>query len=267
MNDRALLIIILFFVFSCSKQSKIPILLTDKVSLDNVHLLEKSLSFTDEINGDSSHNFIQNQDFAAITNMENKYFAGDKSFDIDSLKAVYKRIKSEDSKFGYEDAKNWFDVNGLLLQLTGNAIYAEEMERLVFTNLKKIPQDKREETEKQVLPYIFTRNVDHIHLNIFVPSVISYEHSLHGKVKIAQKPDFRETGDFTLHFSMEKTQYIELFIRIPLWAEGATVTVKKVKYFTAPGEYCQIAKKWKEDDIVEVHFPYDKMPSYLKMYN
>jgi DUF1680 family protein len=66
---------------------------------------------------------------------------------------------------------------------------------------------------------------------------------------------------------METKRYIELFIRIPEWAEEATVIEKGVKYVATPGSYCQITRKWSEGDMVEINFPTEKMPEYLSTVN
>ena len=158
------------------------------------------------------------------------------------------------------NTSKWFKINGTLLQLTGDARYAEELEKLMYTG---IPGDSLQVTN-WLAPYIYTKYVDHIHVNLFAPSEISYEHSLYGKVKIWQETGYPPSGNLQIHFSMEKERYIELFVRIPEWAEGATVIVHNVKYVTHPGEYCKIAKEWLEGDIVEIHFPMNKSPGYIR---
>ena len=69
--------------------------------------------------------------------------------------------------------------------------------------------------------------------------------------------------DILIHFSMEKNRYIEVSVRIPEWAHGATVTAVGVKYPAPTGEYLFIAKKWHEGDTIRIHFP--KKSSVAKM--
>lgn len=154
---------------------------------------------------------------------------------------------------GVQEIRVWFDITALLMELTADARYAEELERL---------SDQGELAEKGmdgkgindlILPFIYTKSADHIHVNIFTPSEIGYEHTLQGGVKITQ--EHVGPGRIEIRFSMEKRRYIELNVRIPSWTKGATVTEKKVKYLAIPGEYCRIAKKWNEGDVVEVVFP------------
>ena len=58
---------------------------------------------------------------------------------------------------------------------------------------------------------------------------------------------------------------MEIYIRIPEWAEGATVVMQNVKYIAPPGDYCEIAKSWINGDLVEIHFPVEKIPANFKI--
>jgi len=99
---------------------------------------------------------------------------------------------------------------------------------------------------------------------MFIPSEISYSHSMGGEVKIWQETNYPQSGSVRVNFSMTEKQYIEVFIRIPSWAEDASVEVNGVKYFAPPGSFSKISKKWKEGDVVEIEFPISKKPDYLR---
>jgi hypothetical protein len=189
------------------------------------------------------------------------YFQQDEGFDLEEFQASWQEFKNniEISQLPRKEVLKWFQLTGFLFQLTGEARFAEEMEKIAWENFSGKPQV----FDSLVSPYIFTKNVDHIHVNLFLPKEINYQHSLGGAVKIEQEPDFPESGRIRLNFSMEIKRYIEVFVRIPNWAEGTSVTVKGVKYFAQPGEYCIIAKKWKEGDVVEIELPTNNLPDYL----
>jgi DUF1680 family protein len=67
--------------------------------------------------------------------------------------------------------------------------------------------------------------------------------------------DYPKSGKMLLRINLEKKRYAEINIRIPEWAEGTTVKVKGVKFLANPGEYCQVAKSWLNDDVIEINFP------------
>ena len=152
----------------------------------------------------------------------------------------------------------------MLLEVTGNAAYAQELEETVYQSSKLFSETEFDEIEKLLIPWIFTKNVDHIHINLFANATIKYEHTMKGAVEITQETDYPKSGKILIKFKMQTKNYIELFIRIPEWAEGATVTEKGVKYVAPPGGYSQVIRKWDEGDFVEVILPMEKMPVYLK---
>lgn len=259
MNNKIGLFILFAILFSCSGKNQFPPFQFEKVDLNQVQLLEIiPFAEVDSVNRLEKKNVLQNN-LEQLVAIENQYFEKNESFNVGEFEGKWQQIQSEKeaSDFDFQDLKTWFETTGTLLQITGEAKYAEEMQELLQNNFKYFAADSNK--IKDVLePYLFTKNVDHIHVNLFIPAEISYNHTLHGKVKIVQKTHFPEPGEMTLNFEMENEQYIELFVRIPSWAQGATVTVKNVKYIAPPGGYCQISKKWKNGDTVEIYFPSNK---------
>ncbi len=203
--------------------------------------------------------------FAALNELsgfQQMYLQENEEFELEKFLASWQKFKNNTSSHQLTQEENlqWFQITGFLFQLTGEARFAEEMEKIAWNSFA----GESQLFDSLVSPYIFTKNVDHIHINLFLPKEISYQHTLGGGVKIAQKTSFPESGSIRINFNMEIKRYIEVFVRIPVWAEGTSVTVKGVKYFAQPGQYCIIAKKWKEGDVIEIEFPHENLPDYLK---
>lgn len=172
------------------------------------------------------------------------------NFSIEKLKEDWVNCNNKISglQLHKNDLGKWIEATGVLLQLTAESKYAEELERIFLaTSNNKI--------KEKVAGYTITKNVDHLHVNLFLPAKMKYEHSLWGKVSVSQVTDYPKSGKVEIKFSMEKKRYIELYIRIPFWEENAHVIVKGVKYLAPAGRYCKIAKQWKEGDSVEIIFP------------
>lgn len=197
-----------------------------------------------------------------LIDFQQMYFQKDEGFELEKFLASWQEFKNNPSlhQLTHQENLQWFHVTGFLFQLTGKVSFAEELEKIAWNSFSGHPHV----FNSLVSPYIFTKNVDHIHINLFLPNEIRYEHTLGGEVKIVQESDFPESGNIKINFSMEIKRYIEVFIRIPTWAEGASVTVKGVKYFAQPGQYSIIAKKWKEGDVIDIEFPLENLPDYLK---
>ncbi len=262
MLNKTILLFCLAFLFACSKQKGIPKLKTEKIPVADVIVKDNLQKVVFDSSRYSAQNadvqrqvddlmilldkFQDRQEDFNIADFQKEYSQFDKVLNVTSLNAV--------------NTQDWFHINGMLLQLTSEAQYAEEIEEILYTG---IPGDSLQ-INNLVAPYIFTKLVDHVHVNLFAASEIEYEHSLYGKVKIVQETGYSPTGMININFGMEKKRYIELYVRIPSWADGATVTVHNVKYVAHPGEYCLIAKEWKQGDVVEIYFPMANAPDYIK---
>lgn len=256
-------LLLIVFLISCG-YNKFAEPVTQRVKSDNVKLndvfFETEVARRDTISGGKKYNFRLDSLMSFLT----KYEAKAADFNIENYRenwdSTLERMKAVD--IGAETAKNWFRVTGRLFELTGKAKYSEELERVVYTDFKRNLAEN--EIEELVEPYVYTKYVDHVHVNLFVPSQISYSHSMGGDVKIWQETGYPESGSVFVKFSLTEKQYIELFVRIPSWADDASVEVKGVKYIAPPGGYCKIAKKWKEGDVVEIEFPISEKPDYLR---
>lgn len=149
--------------------------------------------------------------------------------------------------------------NRELLLKSGEARYADELQKTVEWLDRLVPPDSSgieyaARLSAVLLPVVFTRDVDKIYLNLFTDASLAYEHSLGGKVKISQRAEDHSGRRLTVTFELPEKRYIELYVRVPSGAGHPSVVVKKVKYFAQPGSYCQIAKKWKAGDVVEISF-------------
>jgi hypothetical protein len=255
--NRFVYIFILAFLFSCTGKNRFPGPVSEKILPEQVKLLEKLKLSNRDSSFTPGKNVGSTQDFGRLSHFQDLYFEKKPEFNLVDFEKEWTEIAAEieKSKLNFKDAKSWFGINGTLMQITGDAKYAEEMQKTLSNDFSPKNEAEYNEIEKLVAPYIFTKNVDHIHVNLFIPAEIQYEHTMHGKVKIRQETHFPDPEYMTVKFGMEERRYIEVFVRVPSRAEGATVTVKGVKYIAPPGDYAFIAKKWREGDVIEIHFP------------
>lgn len=76
-------------------------------------------------------------------------------------------------------------------------------------------------------------------------------------VRLLQTTNYPFDGDITLTVKTIQDVEFPLYLRIPVWAEDASVKVngKKVKIGAANGKYVRIKRKWKDGDKVELSLP------------
>lgn len=253
-------LIFLFFA-SCNPSEKSPEYITYRTLPEGAGIQYENENFIDDRRSFPVQGVYPGLD--SLIRLRLMFFDEKERFDMDRFLFFWDEFRQEvrNREISREEAVAWVNLTGFLFQITGDAMVAEELERIVWQHFLAAPDMQ---PDSLILPYVFTRNTDFIHLNLYVPASIHFQHSLGGNVTVALETDFPESGTIRIIFGMETKQYLEVNIRIPSWAEDASVTVKGVKYLAEPGTYSQIAKKWKEGDVVEVVIPVDNLPPYMK---
>ena len=141
--------------------------------------------------------------------------------------------------------QKWAELNILLLKLSGEVRFGDELENLHYK--RQLPVL----TERQLKSVIYTHVDDQIFLNILASSSVTHHHTTGGKVRLIQQTGQKGSG-MILRVESGDVRYMDVFIRIPSWAVNPTVTHGNVKYVARPGEYCEIPRKWKNGDEIDV---------------
>lgn len=223
----------LFFLYSCNHKKVFP----EKIA--------ERMGETEMITYEPGTNVTLN----ALLQLATQFKQKKDSFNLDTFETKWQAAKGAVKLNNRTELAQWIEMTGLLLELTQKEKYAAEMERI---------GEYSAEASQLIEPFIYTKNTDNIYVNIFEESEISYHHSMKGEVTIKQITENPKEGSVKLVFGMTEQRYLELGIRIPVWAKESKVTVKGVKYFAPPGGYCHIVKKWREGDVVEIEFPKNK---------
>lgn len=243
--------ILALFLFSCSEKNQFPEKKSEKFPVMVVtvgqSLFKNELSVADSLAIQSLSGEMQQ-----LKNFVSKYENRDKDFSVEKMEALWETANNNIELAGFETVSAWIQVTGFLLEITGKPLYAEALQQLSAEENTGLGFSETKLAEQLLAPYIFTKNVDHIFVNLFVNSSVEYVHSLGGKVKITQ--ELTSSNSLLLKFSTTEKRYIEVNVLIPANAENPSVIEKKVKYVATPGEYCLIARKWKEGDVVEIKY-------------
>jgi DUF1680 family protein len=176
----------------------------------------------------------------------------------------------------------WVQLNRELLALTGQAKYAEEIERTAYNDLLgamapdgqdwcyySFPNGRRVHTtywrcckssgamaieELPGLAYTQSQAGD-IAVNLLGPGETVFDHPQAGKVALKQVTDYPFGGGIDLQVSCERPARFAICVRIPQWAEGATVVVDGEPVGTDPGAYAVIEREWRSGDVASVGLP------------
>lgn len=137
--------------------------------------------------------------------------------------------------------QKWAELNSQLLKLTGEVRFGDTLEKLIYEPKSYLP-------ERLVKSTIYTHIDDQIFINLIGSSSLNHQHTTGGTIKLIQKTEYPLTNEIALFCECSDTRYLDVFIRIPVWAVNPTVTHGNVKYVARPGEYCQISRKWRNGD-------------------
>ena len=175
-------------------------------------------------------------------------------------------------------------LNRELLAITGEARYAEEIERTAYNDLLgamapngedwcyySFANGRRVHTTYwrcckssgamaiEELPAIaYTQSPEgNISVNLLGPGVAELDHPHAGRLRLQQVTRYPFDGGIVLRVAPERSARFALSIRIPQWAVGATVLVNGQVHpgSVMPGSFVVIEREWQAGDEIRLDLP------------
>jgi uncharacterized protein len=102
----------------------------------------------------------------------------------------------------------------------------------------------------------YFRDAEDIYVNLYLPSTLRWTQ---GSVQasLTQKTSYPFDSLVQLDLKLSKPAPFTLYLRIPVWAEGAAIFLNGQKYFTStvPGTFASLEREWKSGDRIELNLP------------
>lgn len=178
----------------------------------------------------------------------------------------------------------WIQLNRELLDITGDAGFAEEIERSAYNDLLgalapdgenwcyySIPNGQRVHTTEwrcckssgamalEELPGIaYRQQADGaIAVNLYGPGSATFAGDAAGSIRLEQATGYPFDGDVRIRVQPDRPARFTLRLRIPSWAVGAEVRINGVPADSpaAPGGYLSLDRSWKADDEIAIGLP------------
>jgi len=179
---------------------------------------------------------------------------------------------------------SWIQLNKLLLHLSGEAKYAQEIEKSAynallgaqlpngqdwtyhsFTNGRKFAANYNDCCPssgalalEELSSLLYTRKQDGFACNLYTENEATITLDNSNPVHISQRTGYPFSGNIRLTITPSKEARFPLFIRIPDWADHVQLTVGG-KLVNTPdihsGTYCTLIRDWKKGDVVDINFP------------
>ena len=102
----------------------------------------------------------------------------------------------------------------------------------------------------------YFRGPQAVYANLYVPSTLRWtENGV--ALSLTQRSDYPFEGQVTFTVTSSLPTEFELHFRIPVWAEGASISANGVlqKGLAVPGQFATIRRKWKTGDRIELELP------------
>lgn len=176
----------------------------------------------------------------------------------------------------------WIQLNRELLSITGEAEYAEDIERSAYNDLLgaaapngedwcyySFPNGRRVHTTYwrcckssgamalEELPAVaYCASADSIKVNLLGPSTATLQLREAGAVRLEQRTAYPFDGDVTIRVEPARSSTFAVDVRVPSWPESPAVTVNGATLHDVPlGSYVRIARTWRAGDVITLSLP------------
>ncbi len=191
------------------------------------------------------------------------------------------------SPYGYVETCatfSWIQLNRELLGATGEAQFAEEIERAAYNDLigaqapngedwcyYSFPNGKRVYTtywrcckssgamaleELPAIAYVL-KSEDRIAINLYGPGHAALRTTGAGIVNLEQLTRYPYDGDVRIRVKPERPARFSIMVRIPGWADQATIRINGAAAGlpALPGTFVTLERNWQADDEIALQFP------------
>lgn len=190
----------------------------------------------------------------------------------------------------------WVQLNRQLFEITGEARYAEEIERSAYNDLLgamapngedwcyySFPNGRRVHTtywrcckssgamaleELPLMAYSHAPGGG-LRVNLLGPGQARLALAAGGFVTLVQRTGYPFDGHISVQVTPDAPAHFELGLRIPSWAEGASVQIngQPITDAVQPGEYTRIERLWQAGDCVTLDLPMPPVLMHHQLHN
>ena len=93
-----------------------------------------------------------------------------------------------------------------------------------------------------------------VFVNLYIPSTVRWTQD-GAQVSLMQKGDYPYDSQVQLEVKTSKATTFAVNLRIPAWAEGASVSVNGKRATVAAGTFARVQREWKSGDRIELELP------------
>ena len=182
-----------------------------------------------------------------------------------------------------------FKLTRYLLRVTRDARYGDSMERVMYNTVlgslplqadgrtyyysdynfkgRKVYHKERWACCSGTLPQVaadyrintYFRDAGGVYVNLYIPSTLRWtqDESRHGgaQVELTQKGEYPYDSQVQFEVKTTKAAEFAVNLRIPAWAEGASIAVNGKRQAAQAGGFARVQREWKNGDRIELELP------------
>jgi uncharacterized protein len=177
-----------------------------------------------------------------------------------------------------------FKLTRYLLRVTRDSRYGDSMERVMYNTIlgaKPLVRDGRTfyysdynfKGRKVYSPHgwpccsgtmpqvaadyrinTYFRDARGVYVNLYIPSTLRWTQGA-TQIVLTQKNGYPYDGHVQFEVKLSQPAEFALYLRIPLWAEGASVSVNGKRESVQAGAFARVQRQWKTGDRVDLELP------------
>jgi DUF1680 family protein len=177
-----------------------------------------------------------------------------------------------------------FKLTRYLLRVTRDPRYGDSMERTMYNTIlgakplerdgrtfyysdynfkgKKVYSNHRWPCCSGTMPQVaadyrintYLRDERGVYVNLYIPSTLRWTEG-GAQIELVQRTDYPDEPEVQFDVKTSKPASFRVNLRIPAWAEGASVTVNGKRQDVAAGTFARIEREWKTGDRIDMELP------------
>ncbi len=224
-------------------------------------------------------------DFVAAQSFATGGWGADETLREPGSTEVYKSLTGTHSSFETPcGSYAHFKLTRYLLRVTRDSRYADSMERVMYNTVlgslpleadgrtyyysdynfkgRKVYHKERWACCSGTLPQVaadyrintYFRDARGVYVNLYIPSTVRWTQG-GAQVSLTQKGDYPYEPHVQLEVKTSRAAEFAVNLRIPAWAEGASVSVNGKREAVLAGTFVTVSREWKNGDRIEVELP------------
>ena len=224
-------------------------------------------------------------DFVAAQSFATGGWGADETLRAPGSPEVYKSLTSTHSSFETPcGSYAHFKLTRYLLRVTRDSRYGDSMERVMYNTVlgslplqadgrtyyysdynfkgQKVYHKERWACCSGTLPQVaadyrintYFRDERGVYVNLYIPSTVRWTQG-GAQVSLTQKSEYPYDSQVQFEVKASRAAEFAVSLRIPAWAEGASVSVNGKREVVAAGTFVRVWREWKDRDRIEVELP------------